>query len=246
MALSTAAPTFTDNRLLAALPRKELQRLQTYLDSFPITAKQVLYQPEESIRYVYFVGGNMLVSHLVVMENGTSVEIGMMGSEGMVGLPVLYGEGISPFRTMVQSGGNIYRMKTEELHELLDESAILRQTLDRFMGAFWSQIAQAGACNRLHSLEQRLCRWLLMALDRVGGNQLLFTHEFLANILGVRRASVTEAAVALQDKGLIDYRWGKIWVRNRRGLESACCECYRIITARYQRLLREAAKAAKG
>lgn len=236
MAPSPIAPPLADNRLLAALPRKELQRLQGHLEAVTFEAKTVVYQPDEPIRHVYFMGSGLLASNIIVMEDGSSVEAGMTGNEGVVGIAAIYGDGHSLFRCVVQSSGQAYRLDVETLNALASPSTVFRALFDRFVGAYLGQISQTGACNRLHDLEQRLCRWLLMAHDRVGGDQLSFTHEFLANMLGVRRASVTESAVVLSDAGLIEYRWGKIWIRNRRGLESTCCECYRLIQSRYKQM----------
>ncbi len=233
---STAAPLVADNHLLAALPRKEQQKLQAALEVVTLRAKDVIYQPEESIRHAYFLGRGLMASNIIVMEDGSSVEAGMTGNEGFVGIAAIYGNGHSFFRSLVQSTGQAYRVNVESLKSLASQGTTLRSLLDRFVGAYLGQISQTGACNRLHDLEQRLCRWLLMAHDRVANEQLSFTHEFLANMLGVRRASVTEAAVELADAGLIEYRWGKIWIRNRRGLESTCCECYRLIHNRYARM----------
>lgn len=233
---SSAAAPVADNRLLAALPRKELQKLQSELEVVTFHNKDVIYQPDENIRYVYFLGPGLLASNIVVMEDGSSVEAGMTGNEGLVGLPAIYGDGHSIFRSLVQSSGLAFRLDVETLKTLAMPGSSLRALLDRFVGAYLGQISQTGACNRLHALEQRLCRWLLMAHDRVNSEQLSFTHEFLANMLGVRRASVTESAVMLSDADLIEYRWGKIWIRNRRGLETTCCECYRLIQGRYEKL----------
>jgi CRP-like cAMP-binding protein len=228
-----------ENRLLAALPRKEFQQLHGELEAFTFHAKDVIYQPDEPIKHVYFVGQRMMASNIIVMEDGTSVEAGMTGDEGVLGLPAVYGDGRSIFRTLVQSSGLAFRLDVETLKNLSGTGTGLRQILDRFIGAYLGQVSQAGACNRLHALEQRLCRWLLMAHDRIGSEQLSFTHEFLANMLGVRRASVTESAVLLSDQDLIEYRWGKIWIRDRAGLEAICCECYRLIKERSDRLIQK-------
>jgi CRP-like cAMP-binding protein len=225
------------NRLLALLPEAEYQRLNAHLTLVVLNLKQTLYAPYQPIEYVYFPL-NGVTSIVATMENGQIAEVGTVGNEGMVGLPVFLGARSAPVQAFLQVPGEALRLGTAEFQEEVRKGGALVQILHRYTQALFTQIAQSTACNRLHSIEQRCARWLLMTHDRVGmAEEFPLTHEFLGQMLGVRRATVSEVAGALQRKGLITYSRGKIRVVDRQGLEEAACECYAIVQNEFNRLL---------
>jgi CRP-like cAMP-binding protein len=214
--------------MLAALPRDQYQRLLTGLESVALTFGEVLYEPGERIRHVYFPNDS-LVSLLTLVDKHLALEVGMVGREGMVGLPLAMGRDVSPVRALVQGAGTAMRMKSARFSEEIRKSPRLQHGVNRYTGALMAQITQTAACNRFHVVEARLARWLLMTRDRVGSDEFRLTHEFLGHMLGVRRVGVTNAARALQKRKLIAYSRGKIRILDRRGLEGAACSCYELV-----------------
>ncbi len=235
-------PTFQDhpkalkNRLLAALPTEEYERLEPYLQRVSLEFHQSLYQPNEPIEHVYFPTDGV-VSLLNLMENGDAVEVGTVGNEGMVGLPVLLGANTIPGQAFSQIPGAALRMRANVFQREVTPGSPLYNLLLRYTLALFNQIAQSSACNRLHSIEERFCRWMLMTQDRVASNQFPITHEFLGQMLGVRRASVSVVAATIQKAGLITYKRGKMTILDREGLEDVSCECYAIIKGEFERLV---------
>lgn len=217
-----------ENSLLAAVPRKEYRRLLAGLEPVTLTFGEVLYEPGETIRHVYFPGAS-LVSLLTLVDGHLALETGLIGREGMVGIPLVLGHNVSSVRALVQGTGTAMRMASAHFLREFRLSLPLRQELYRYTHTLMVQIAQTAACNRFHVMETRLARWLLMTHDRVKSDQFRMTHEFLGHMLGVRRVSVTKAAQALQKRKLIRYSRGDITVLDRRGLEAAACQCYEII-----------------
>jgi CRP-like cAMP-binding protein len=232
------------NRLLAALPPEDLARLWPRLEPVELALRQVLHAPEEPIGAVYFPETGY-VSRLAPMEDGDSAEVGLIGLEGMVGLAVLLGADCDSFEVMVQVPGTALRMDAGAFREALDRIPSLRSLLNRYVLAHFEQVARTGACNGRHNTDQRLARWLLMAHDRVEGDDFPMTHEFMSMMLGVRRAGVTVAAKTLQKAGMIRYERGRIEITDRPGLEAASCECYGIARRAYYRLFGPPAGARK-
>ncbi len=224
------------NRLLAALPDAEWQRWRPQLESVDLPLGKVLYESGMRLGHVYFPT-TAIVSLLYVMENGASAEIGVAGFEGLVGVAIFMGGETTPSRAVVQSAGHAWRMPARALKDEFDRSHEVQQLLLRYTQALITQMAQTAVCNRHHSLDQQLCRWLLLSLDRLTGNDLVMTQELIANMLGVRREGVTEAALKLQRQGLIRYARGHISVLDRPGLEQRTCECYAVVKKEYDRLL---------
>lgn len=225
------------NRLLAALPDPDRQRLLAHTEPLEMTLRQPVYEPGRPIEHVYFPIDAVL-SVLAVMDNGQAVEVATVGHEGMVGVPVFLGVSTSPGLAFCQVPGVALRMPAGSFRELANGAGAVQELLQRYTYAFFTQISQGAACNRLHSVDQRLARWLLITQDRTGGkDQFLLTQEFMAQMLGVRRATVTEAAGRLAQAGLIGYRRGIVTVLDRPGLEAASCECYRIISDEHTRLI---------
>lgn len=224
------------NRLLAALPSQEYQRLLPQLETVDLELEQVLYQPGEAIDYVYFPHRS-LISLVMVLQDGSTAEVGLVGDSGMVGVPVILGSDISFNLAIVQIAGNAMRLRADRLKAAFKQGGALQALLLRYVQALLSQVSQTAACNRLHSIEARLARWLLLAQDAVDADQLQLTQEFIAQMLGVRRAGVTVTASALQQAGLIHYSRGKITILNRQGLQAVACECYRLIEDEHDRLL---------
>jgi len=233
--MSEASPKAV-NRLLAALPDAEYQRLIPHLEHVSLSLKQVLYEVGEPIEYVYFPHQS-IVSALSTMEDGSMVEVGLVGNDGIVGIPAALGDNITATTAMVQVPDSAMRMKASLLKSEFQRGGSLQSLLLRYMQAQHAFVSQNAACNRLHYLEGRLARWLLLVCDRVKSNELPLTHEFMSQMLGVRRAGVTEAANMLQQSGLIRYTRGKITILNREELEATSCECYEIIKGEYARLL---------
>ena len=224
------------NRILASLPAQDLARLAPHLSARTFKRNQTLYDPGQMIETIYFLEDGVC-SIVVTMENGDTVEVGVVGRESFVGMAAVLGAGHSPYRNFIQVAGSGYAVKAKTLAEQYHGGSIeLRLLLQRGVQGLVAQIAQTAACNRLHVLEERLARWLLMCHDLVQVDDLPMTHESLAMKLGTRRASVTEAAGMLQKAGLIEHSRGRVRIENRRGLEKAACECYSVIRAEYARL----------
>lgn len=228
------------NRLLAVLPEEERQRLVPHLELVPLPLGKVLYESGDLLRYVYFPI-DAIVSLLYVMENGASAEIAVVGNEGIVGIALFMGGETMPSRAVVQSEGRAYRLIGRALGEEFDRAGAFQHLLLRYTLAMLAQMAQTAVCNRHHTIDQQLCRWLLLSLDRLSANRLVMTQELIANMLGVRREGVTEAAGKLQKAGLIHYSRGHITVLDRGGLEARVCECYKVVRDEFQRLLPDVA-----
>jgi CRP-like cAMP-binding protein len=224
------------NHLLAALPADHLQRWQAALEPVDMPLGAALYESGVAMTDVYFPCTS-IVSLLYVMEDGASAEIAVVGNEGIVGVAVFMGGETTPSRAVVQSAGRGFRVRGQWLRNEFERSAPVLHLLLRYTQALITQMAQTAVCNRHHSLDQQLCRWLLLSLDRLQGSELAMTQELIANMLGVRREGVTEAAGALQRDGLISYRRGHITVLDRAGLERRTCECYAVVRKEYDRLL---------
>jgi CRP-like cAMP-binding protein len=224
------------NDLLAALPAAEWQRWQPQLECVQMPLGQVLYESGSTLMHAYFPT-TAIVSLLYVMENGASAEIAVAGSDGMVGISLFMGGGSTPSRGVVQSAGQGFRVRSQFIKEEFDRAGAVMHLLLRYTQALITQMSQTAVCNRHHSLDQQLCRWLLLSLDRLQGNELVMTQELIANMLGVRREGVTEAALRLQAAGLIRYARGHITVLDRLGLEGRTCECYAVVRKEYERLL---------
>jgi CRP-like cAMP-binding protein len=216
------------NSLLAALPRRDYLRLLPGLTPVELVFGDVLYEAGDPIRDVYFPSRS-LVSLLTLVEGHLALEVGMVGREGMVGIPLALGAEVSPVRALVQGGGPALKMTAARFRAELKRSPPLQRELNRYVHAMMAQISQTAGCNRFHVVEARLARWLLMTRDRVRSGQFRMTHDFLSHMLGVRRVGVTEAASALQQKKLIEYTRGNIRILDDRGLEAACCSCYQIV-----------------
>jgi len=226
------------NSLLAALPDPEWRRWQPLLEHLEMPLGQVLYESGATLAHVYFPITS-IVSLLYVMENGASAEIAVVGNEGLVGVSLFMGGESTPSRAVVQSAGQGFRLKAQLMKDEFNRAGPVLHLLLRYTQALITQMAQTAACNRHHSLDQQLCRWLLLSLDRLQGNELVMTQELIANMLGVRREGVTEAALKLQHAGLISYARGHIVVLDRSGLEQRSCECYAVVKHEYDRLLPE-------
>jgi CRP-like cAMP-binding protein len=220
------------NRLLAALPRKDYRKLLPFLEPVELAFAEILYEPHARIQYVYFPSDSF-VSMLTSVDAGRVAEVGLVGSEGMIGVPVALGAAVSPFRAVVQGGGKAMRMNIVDFRREFSESAALRRELFLFTNLLMIQIAQTAACNRFHAVTQRMARWLLMTRDRVNSNEFRITQEFLALMLGVRRSRVNAAASGLKERNLIGYRRGTITIINQRGLEAAACGCYKVVKDLY-------------
>jgi CRP-like cAMP-binding protein len=224
-----------DNLLLAALPRAEFDRLSDLLEVVSLDLGEILYNPEESMDYVYFPTEG-IVSLLAVLEDGETVETGVVGREGMVGFPVMFGTYKTTNQALVQGSGSALRMRATSLHALVKNGGPLHDLILRYVYTIFAQISQTAACNRIHTLNERLARWLLLTHDRINRKEFSLTHEFLARMLGTRRAGVSVAASALRDAGLIDYSRGQVEVLDRKGLEEVSCECYAVVRAEFDRM----------
>ena len=216
------------NRVLASLPAKEYKRLQAELEPIELRFGQVLYEPGKAMRYVYFPI-DCLVSLLTAVDKRRTLEVGMVGNEGMAGMPFILGMGVSGVRAIVQGAGTALRMASAPFRVEFDRNRSLQGALYRYTYALMAQVSQTAACNRFHEAEPRLSRWLLMTRDRVGSDEFPLTHEFLAHMLGVRREGVTEAASALKRRKLISYNRGKIRILDVRGLKASSYSCYQIV-----------------
>ncbi len=231
-----SSPNPRNNQLLAALADAEFQRWQPLLEPVKLALGQVLYESGDTLGHVYFPT-TAIVSLLYVMENGASAEIAVVGREGMVGVSLFMGGESTTSRAVVQSAGDGFRLRAQQMKDEFNRAGPVLHLLLRYTQALITQMAQTAVCNRHHSLDQQLCRWLLLSLDRLSGNQLVMTQELIANMLGVRREGVTEGALKLQKAGLIRYARGHITVLDRPGLEQATCECYGVVKKEYDRLL---------
>ncbi len=223
------------NHLLAALPSDEWARWLPQLEPVAMPLGEVLYEAGGTLSHVYFPT-TAIVSLLYVMESGASAEIAVVGNEGIVGISLFMGGESTPSRAVVQSEGHGYRLASRAIKDEFNRAPVLHLLL-RYTQALITQMSQTAVCNRHHSLDQQLCRWLLLSLDRLQGNELAMTQELIANMLGVRREGVTESALKLQKVGLIRYTRGHIVVTDRPGLERRCCECYAVVKQEYDRLL---------
>jgi CRP-like cAMP-binding protein len=224
------------NRLLAALPSADQERIYPQLRVVPMPLGKVLYESGDILRYVYFPT-DCIVSLLYVLADGSSAEISVVGNEGLIGIALFMGGETTPSRAIVQSSGYAYRLAGQKLKDEFHQNGELQVLLLRYTQALITQMAQTAVCNRHHSVDQQLCRWLLLSLDRLTANRLTMTQELIANMLGVRREGVTEAAGKLQKSGVIKYSRGEITVLDRPKLEELCCECYAVVRNESDRLL---------
>jgi CRP-like cAMP-binding protein len=238
--MKAPAPLASDspkgNRLVAALPEEDYQGLLPVLEAVRLPLGMALYESGGAQGYVYFPTSS-IVSLLYVLADGSSAEIAVTGCEGLVGIALFMGGETTPSRAVVQSAGQGYRIKAALLKKKFEEGGALQLLLLRFTQALITQMTQTAVCNRHHAVDQQLCRWLLLSLDRLPANELVMTQELIANMLGVRREGVTEAAGKLQADGLIEYSRGKITVLDRTKLEARVCECYAVVKQEYDRLL---------
>ncbi|MDP1558187.1 MAG: Crp/Fnr family transcriptional regulator [Nitrosomonas sp.] len=231
------------NHLLSALSTSEYTHLFSHLELIEMPLGKALYESGNELRYAYFPT-TCIVSLLYVMENGASAEIAVVGNEGIIGIALFMGGETMPNRAVVQSAGHAYRLRGSLVKQEISRNGPLLPLLLRYTQALITQMAQTAVCNRHHSVDQQLCRWLLLSLDRLDGNELIMTQELIADMLGVRREGVTEAAGKLQQLGLIHYSRGHITVLDRPGLETRSCECYRVVKKEFDRLLPYLAIAA--
>lgn len=236
MPANADTPAPTKNRLLAMLPRDEYERILPHLGHATFSLGEVLYESGARMDHVYFPT-TAIVSLLYTMENGSSAEMGVAGNEGLVGVALFMGGSTMPNRAVVQSAGCAVRMRAGVLQEEFALGGAFQRLLLRYTQALLTQMSQTAVCNRLHEIEQQLCRWLLLSYDRLDTDELVMTQELIANMLGVRREGVTAAAGRLQEQGLISYVRGRIRILDRRGLEAAVCECYKVVKDEYDRLL---------
>lgn len=233
---SIPSPDPRANQLLASLPESDYQILAVQLERMTMPLGMALYESGSAQGFVYFPTDS-IVSLLYVLENGASTEIAVTGNEGLVGISLFMGGESTPSRAVVQSAGQGYRVRGAALRQLFESSGDVQHLLLRFTQALITQMTQTAVCNRHHAVDQQLCRWLLLMLDRLSSNEVLMTQELIANMLGVRREGVTEAAGKLQAEGLIEYRRGRITVLDREHLEARVCECYAVVKREYDRLL---------
>jgi CRP-like cAMP-binding protein len=227
-------PNPTANRILASVPSRDLQRLAAHLVPVNLKFAQVLYEPGKAISHVYFPL-DCLVSLLTAVDKRRTLEVGMVGHEGMAGMPFILGIGVSGVRALVQGAGSALSMGAAAFRVEFDRTPALQQALYRYTYALMAQISQTAACNRFHDAEARLARWLLMTADRVGSDEFPVTHEFLAHMLGLRRVGITEAAGTLKRRRLIDYQRGKLQILDIKGLRRASCTCYQIVKTVFER-----------
>ncbi len=225
------------NRILAGLPPKDYARILPHLTPIPLEFGQILCEPGSVMQWAYFLE-TAIVSILFLAADGTSIEVSSVGMEGMIGVPIVLKSHTVPYRIVVQQPGTASRMKADVLRKEFDRCGAFHTSLLNYVHILIVQLSQSSACNRFHTIRQRLCRWLLASHDRAGSNELKSTQEFLAEMLGVNRGSASEAASALQTAGLIRYRRGRITVLNRAGLEAAACECYQVVKGEVDRFFR--------
>jgi CRP-like cAMP-binding protein len=225
------------NRILSLLPPEETERIRPHLQTVEFSQGQILFEPHTPIEHVYFVDRG-LVSIVNILSNGDSIEVGTVGNKGVAGLTAILGDGLTPpYRHFIQVPGSAQRMSAAALAAELQRGSKLRGLLFRYQAALMTQVMQSVACNGLHSVEKRCCKWLLMSQDVVGTDEVAITHEFIAQMLGVRRASVSDVLRPLQEQGLIRASRGKVTILDREGLAATSCECYRAIRNEYERLL---------
>ena len=236
MSVSAVLNNEPGNRLLAALSREDYQKLAPQMEYVSFSLGEVVYEFGGRLDYVFFPTTS-IISLLYTMENGSSAEMGLTGNDGVVGIALFMGGGTMPNRAVVQSGGLAIRMKAKVLQNEFSRGGKFQRLLLRYTQALITQISQTAVCNRLHSVEQQLCRWLLLSHDRVPGDDLIMTQELIADMLGVRREGVTVAAGRLQDAGAISYVRGHIKILDRKGLEETVCECYKVVRDEFDRLL---------
>lgn len=225
-----------ENQLLATLPKAEYERIFPHLEPVTFLLGAPVYESGRQLKHIYFPT-TCIISLLYMMENGTSAEIGVVGNEGVVGIALFMGGDTAPNRAIVQSAGTALKMKAQALRDEFIRAGEFQRSLLRYTQALITQISQTAVCNRLHPIEQQLCRWLLLSHDRLQSDELKMTQELIANMLGVRREGVTYAAGHLQAEGLIKYARGQITILNRKGLEATVCECYQVVKDEYDRLL---------
>jgi CRP-like cAMP-binding protein len=226
----------SQNHLLAALPKEEFEPLAAHLELVPMPLGEVLYEPGGQLQHAYFPS-TAIVSLHYVMESGASAETAGVGNEGVVGVSLFMGGDTTPSSAVVQTAGHAYRLERHLLKREFERGGLLQRLLLRYTQALLTQMSQTAACNRHHSVEQQLCRWLLLTLDRLPSNELVMTQELVASMLGVRREGITEAAGKLQRDGFISYRRGHISVLDRSGLQTRACECYAVVRTELNRLL---------
>ena len=236
MTSDTNAQKPLDNQLLAALPEAVYLHLLPHLEPVSFSLGEVVYESGGQMTHVYFPT-NSIVSLLYLMANGATAEIGVVGYEGVVGIALFLGGDTTPNRAVVQSAGSAFKMKAHLLREEFVRAGPLQLLLLRYTQALFTQISQTAVCNRLHTIEQQLCRWLLLSHDRLRSDELVMTQDLISNMLGVRREGVTAAARQLKDRGLISYVRGALTIVDRKGLEAAVCECYQVVKTEYDRLL---------
>jgi len=224
------------NHLIAALPDDEFIRLKPNLEPVTLSLGEVIYESGEQLEYIFFPT-TAIISLLYIMENGSTAEIGMAGNDGLVGIALYMGGSTTPSRAVVQSAGNAFRMRSKALNDAFSLGGVFQKILLRYTQSLMTQISQTAVCNRLHTVEQQLCRWLLINHDLLRTNKLIMTHDLIANMLGVRREGVSIAAGRLQNAGLIKYVRGTITMLDRKALERAACECYQVVKDEYDRLL---------
>lgn len=227
---------FNANHLIAALPEPQRRQLVSQLEPVDLPLGEVIYESGRTLSHVIFPT-TAIVSLLYVMEDGASAEIAVVGNEGVVGISLFMGGESTPSRAVVQSAGHGFRLKSKTMKDEFNRAGPVMHLLLRYTQALITQMAQTAVCNRHHSVDQQLCRWLLLSLDRLQGSELVMTQELIANMLGVRREGVTEAALKLQEGGLIRYARGRISILDRTGLEKRSCECYAVVKTEYDRLL---------
>ncbi len=227
-----------DNHLLAALPADDYSRIKPHLESVSLRLGEVLYESGDRITHLYFPT-TAIISMLYVMQNGGTAEIGIAGNNGLVGIALFMGGETTSSRAIVQSAGMAIRINPPAMREEFRRGGMFQDLLLRYTQALMTQISQTAVCNRLHSVEQQRCRWLLINHDQLPADTLVMTHELIANMLGVRREGVAVAAGRLQEQGYIEYSRGTVHILDRKGLEAICCECYKVVADEYDRLLGE-------
>jgi len=236
MPLDASQNTGRKNFLLASLPDIEFERVQSHLQPISLELGQVLYESGDRLDYVY-LPTTAIVSLLYIMENGSTAEIGVVGNDGILGIALFMGGDTTPNRAVVQSAGKAFRMNAKDLMNEFTLGGVFHNLLLRYTQALITQISQTAVCNRLHSVDQQFCRWLLLSHDRLNSDKLVMTHDLISNMLGVRREGVTLAAKKLAAKKLIKNVRGSITILDRKGLEQAVCECYNVVNNEYNRLL---------
>ena len=234
--VTTSRSDSTRNHLLAALPDEDIARVNPRLEFVSLILGEVLYESGYKMTHIYFPT-TAIISLLYIAQNGGTAEIGIAGNNGVVGIALFMGGDTTSNRVVVQSAGDAVRMKADEVRTEFKRGGVFQDVLLRYAQALMTQISQTAVCNRLHSVEQQLCRWLLINHDQLPGDKLVMTHDLIATMLGVRREGVTVAAGRLQDRGLIKYARGTVNILDRKGLERVCCECYKVVSDEYDRLL---------